>query len=251
AVRKLLYSVLNIILLRTWHVKREIRKVFKTTKLKKVLDAGSGPGQYSYYIAKKFGAEVEGVDVIKKEVERCNRFAEKEALTNLRFAVADLSDHDFSESTNEKYDLIISVDVMEHIKDDIAVFKNFAVVLRQNGKVIISTPSAGNTHDDEKHSFVDEHFREGYSPEDISTKLAVAGLHVDKIGFTYGFGGNVYWRLIMKVPVTLLNKSSFYFAVLPLYYLVAFPLSLPFMAIDYFLPPKRGGGLLVVAHKDS
>ena len=53
AVRKLLYSVLNIILLRTWHVKREIRKVFKTTKLKKVLDARLRTGTILILYCKK------------------------------------------------------------------------------------------------------------------------------------------------------------------------------------------------------
>ncbi len=248
---RLLYFVLDIILLRAWHVKREIRRAFTSNEIENVLDAGCGPGQYSYYLAKKFNVKVTGVDVIAAEVDRCNLFAQRQNMWNSRFIVADLSSENVQQITDEKYDLIISVDVMEHIKDDLAVFKNFAAVLRPNGRVIISTPSAGSTHEEEKHSFVDEHFRPGYSPEDISAKLSKANLHVDKIAFTYGFGGNIYWKLIMKIPITLLNKSSSYFVILPFYYLVAFPISLVFMAIDYFLPQKGGGGLLVVAHKIS
>lgn len=250
-LRKLYYFALGILLLRAWHVKREIRTIYRKDKFKNVLDAGCGPGQYSYYIAKKFGAEVIGVDVIESEIERCNLFAKHQNLAGSKFLVADLSSEGLPQMFSEKFDLIVSVDVMEHVKDDVAVFKNFASVLRDGGKVIISTPTAGADHHEEEHSFIDEHFRSGYSPEDISQKLAESNLKVEKIIFTYGFGGRIYWKLSMKVPISLLNKSSLYFIILPFYYVVAFPVSLLFMAMDYFFPPSSGGGLLVVARKNS
>jgi 2-polyprenyl-3-methyl-5-hydroxy-6-metoxy-1,4-benzoquinol methylase len=249
-LRKIYYFLLDTILLRAWHVKREVRRIFKVNRFQSALDAGCGPGEYSYYLAKKFGARVTGVDVIESEVERCNIFAREENLKDLVFLIADLSSDSLTETLNKTFDLIISVDVMEHIKDDVAVFKNFAKVLEKNGRILISTPSAGND-DEEEHSFIDEHFRSGYSPEEISNKLQLAGLAVDKIIFIYGFGGNIYWKLTMKIPITLLNKSMAYFIILPIYYAISFPISLIFMAMDYFFPPKGGGGLLVVARKDG
>ncbi|HUI30967.1 MAG TPA: class I SAM-dependent methyltransferase [Candidatus Acidoferrales bacterium] len=254
-MRKLYYFGLGIMLLRSWHVKREIRRIFKTDGFTDVLDAGCGPGEYSYYLAKKFSAKVTGVDIIQSEVDRCNRFAQDQKLSNAKFVVADLSSNALPGMFDYKFDLIVSVDVMEHIKDDAAVFKNFSSVLREGGKVIISTPSAGTNHGEEhstnleSESFIDEHFRDGYSPQDISEKLKAANLKVERIIFTYGFGGNIYWKLVMKAPITLLNKSSVYFLLLPFYYIITFPVSLLFMALDYFLPPKGGGGLLVVACK--
>jgi len=250
SLRRLYYFALGIVLLRAWHFKREVRKISKTHKAKDVLDAGCGPGQYSYYLAKKYGAKVLGVDVIKSEVDRCNLFARRQNLTNMEFIVSDLSSDSFGKAFPEKFDLVISVDVMEHIQDDIAVFRNFASVLREGGRVIISTPAAGADRGDEhEHSFIDEHFRSGYSPQDISDKLAQAHLSIEKLAFTYGFGGSVYWKLVMKIPITLLNKSMAFFILLPFYYAVAFPISLIFMSLDYFIPPRSGGGLLVVAQK--
>jgi SAM-dependent methyltransferase len=250
SLRKLYYFALGIFLLRAWHVKREIRRIFKTDKFGNVLDAGCGPGQYSYYIAKKFKARVTGVDVIEAEVERCNQFAQDQNLSGSKFQVTDLSSENLPKVFPDKFDLIISVDVMEHIRDDEAVFRNFASLLRDGGKVVISTPSAGADHEEEEHSFIDEHFRSGYSAQDISAKLARSNLKVEKILFTYGFGGSIYWKLSMKVPITLLNQSGLYFLVLPFYFLFAFPVSLIFMAVDYFFPPKSGGGILVVARKN-
>ncbi len=248
-LRKLYYFGLGVLLLRAWHVKREIRRIYRKDNFKNVLDAGCGPGQYSYYIAKKFGAKVIGVDIIESEIERCNRFAHDEDLCGSNFLVADLSSETFPKTFSEEFDLIVSVDVMEHIRDDVAVFMNFASLLREGGRVMISTPSAGAEHEEEEHSFIDEHFRSGYSGEDISEKLAKSGLEVEKFAFTYGFGGSIYWKLSMKVPITLLNKSNLYFLLLPFYYAIAFPVSLFFMALDYLFPPKSGGGLLVVARK--
>ena len=39
------------------------------------------------------------------------------------------------------YDLILSVDVMEHIEEDVIVFQNFYRSLKENGILLISTPS--------------------------------------------------------------------------------------------------------------
>ncbi len=66
----------------------------------------------------------------------------------------------------DEYNLIISIDVMEHITDDIQVFKNFYQSLKSGGILLISTPSdqgGSDVHDDEEKSFIAEHVRDGYS----------------------------------------------------------------------------------------
>jgi 2-polyprenyl-3-methyl-5-hydroxy-6-metoxy-1,4-benzoquinol methylase len=76
------------------------------------------------------------------------------------------------------YDIILSVDVMEHIQDDMTVFKNFHKALKKGGVLIISTPSdkgGSDVHDKNDNSFIDEHVRDGYSAVEISAKLSIAG----------------------------------------------------------------------------
>ncbi len=247
-LRRALYAFLGIIFLREWHVKRALRKIFRVGGIDNVLDAGSGFGQYSFYVAKNMGANVLGVDINSAEVEKCNVFAKNLGMTNLSFEVANLEALDLA----EKFDLIVSVDVMEHIKDDVRVFKNFNEVLRKGGRVLISTPSnfgGSDVHDEGEHSFIEEHFREGYSADDITTKLSEAGLKVKEIRYTYGSWAHKYWTLAIKWPVTMLNKTYAVFLILPFYYLLALPLSLLFMMIDYLGEPVRGSGLLVIAEK--
>lgn len=252
--RRILYFVLGSLFLREWHVKRELRKILRENKIKNVLDAGSGFGQYAYYICKKMSgrslavAIVCGVDVNREEIDKCNAFAGKLGLRNLSFTVADLEKLDF----RDEFDLIVSVDVMEHIRDDVAVFRNFFSSLRKGGKILISTPSkfgGSDVHEEGEHSFIEEHFREGYSAEEITSKLESANVRVESIHYTYGRVGSWYWNLSIKIPVKLLNRSFLMIFFLPFYYLIALPFSFLFMAIDYFFPPKRGSGLLVVASK--
>jgi 2-polyprenyl-3-methyl-5-hydroxy-6-metoxy-1,4-benzoquinol methylase len=247
--RRILYSLLGIVFLREWHVKRELRTIFRTNKISDVLDAGCGFGQYSYYIAKRLKAKVCGVDINSEEINKCKEFANKLRMEKLSFDFADLENLDF----HERFDLIVSVDVMEHIKDDNTVFRNFNRALRKGGKVLISTPSnfgGSDVHDNDEHSFIEEHFRNGYSSDEITSKLEAANLDVDKIRYTYGRIGNWYWKLAIKLPVKMLNKSFALLVFLPFYYILVMPISLLFMLLDYFCEPKRGSGMLIVASKN-
>ena len=48
-MRKILYSLLDLLLLRTWHVKKALRKIARQFPGDAtVLDAGSGFGQYTW-----------------------------------------------------------------------------------------------------------------------------------------------------------------------------------------------------------
>jgi hypothetical protein len=54
-LRRLFYFTLGMMFLRTWFVKRELKNFLsKRTGPFDLFDAGSGFGQYSYYIAKRF-----------------------------------------------------------------------------------------------------------------------------------------------------------------------------------------------------
>ena len=127
ALRKIFYALLNLLLLRTWFVKREFRKWEKAHPGKRtILDAGSGFGQYVYLMSKNPDFTVLGVDVKKEQIEDCTQFFSKIKRDNTRFEYADLTQFRRPES----FDLILSVDVMEHILEDEKVFANFFASLK-------------------------------------------------------------------------------------------------------------------------
>src|ERR1035437_5454808 len=112
-LRKLFYHLLDLLLLRTWHVHKELRSWKKTVSGKvSILDAGSGFGQYSYYLSNKNkSAEILAVDVKDEQVDDCNKFFQQIGLKNVLFKVADLTQF----RQENSFDLVLSVDVMEHI----------------------------------------------------------------------------------------------------------------------------------------
>ncbi len=246
-LRKLFYHLLNLLLLRSWHVREELRKLKKQLpENPKILDAGSGFGQYDYTMALQFRrATIKGVDVKQEQIDDCNAFFQKTGLgKRVSFAYADLTG--FSEP--DTYDLVLSVDVMEHIEDDVAVFKNIAASLKKGGILLISTPSdqggSGVTHEHDE-SFIEEHVRDGYNMEEIESKLKKAGFSEVCSRYSYGTPGKISWKLSMKLPVQMVNLSKIFLLLLPFYYLVVYPFAFILNAMDVHMKHSTGTGLIV------
>jgi 2-polyprenyl-3-methyl-5-hydroxy-6-metoxy-1,4-benzoquinol methylase len=250
SLRIIFYKVLGLMFLREWYVKRELRLQFENRKIPfTVYDAGSGFGQYSYYIAKNFPfATIYASDLKEEQVDDCDRFFRSLHLSQCNFTVENLLHIQHS----EKFDFILSVDVMEHIVDDIKVFQNFYRALTPGGMVFINTPSnlgGSDVHTDEEESFIGEHARNGYGKEEIRYKLESAGFIVQSIRYTYGPWGNRYWKYGIQYPMKMLNASKKFFVVLPIYYLITLPLILPMMWLDFIADNKAGTGLNILASK--
>jgi SAM-dependent methyltransferase len=250
-LRKIFYRLLDLLLLRTWHVKSALKRVsadFPEDAF--VLDAGSGFGQYAWLMSSRFKKwRVKGVDVKQDQIDDCQSFFTRTGRSSrVTFEKADL----ISFIEPDIFNLILSVDVMEHIEDDIKVFHNMYASLIKGGILIISTPSdkgGSDVHDGSEVSFIEEHVRDGYNIDDIRNKLESAGFLNITAGYTYGFYGHLSWLLSMKYPVRMLNISYLFFLILPFYYLIAFPLSLILNTIDLCSDHRTGTGLLVEAKK--
>lgn len=250
-LRILFYRLLNLLLLRAWYIKKELRKFRDQNQGNiSVLDAGSGFGQYTHYMAGLSPKwQIRGVDVKSEQVEDCNNFFKKIGKENqVIFEVADLTGLD----EPELYHLILCVDVMEHIEDDEKVFRNFARALHPGGLLLISTPSdkgGSDVHDEGDESFIEEHVRDGYNINEIEEKLRSAGfLNID-IKYSYGIPGKISWKISMKYPVMLLNFSKLFFIILPLYYILTFPFAMLFNFADVNMKHNSGTGLIVKACK--
>ena len=250
-LRKTLYFLLDLLLLRTWHVKKTLRKIGREFIGEiSVLDAGSGFGQYTWRMSRMNSHwKIKAIDINREQIDDCNSFFKKTGLSErVIFEYGDLTT---LEAINS-YNLILSVDVMEHIEKDVLVFQNFHRSLKDNGILLISTPSdkgGSDVNHEEEESFIDEHVRDGYSIRDITDKLSLAGFRNINALYTYGRPGNISWNLSMKLPIKMLNLSYLFFMVLPLYYIIVFPVSLILNCLDLMLTHKTGTGLLVTARK--
>jgi SAM-dependent methyltransferase len=250
-LRIFFYKLLDLLLLRSWHIKKEIRIIKKEIpENAEILDAGSGFGQYTHFLATRSNLwKIKGVDVKTEQIEDCNQFFTKIGLANrIKFEEADLTK--FSEPL--KYNLILSVDVMEHILEDVEVFKNFYTSMAEGGVLLISTPSdqgGSDVHDDHESSFIGEHVRDGYNINEIKEKLTVAGFNNIEAKYSYGCPGKISWRLSMKYPIKMANISKAFLLILPFYYVIAYPISFILNIFDVCMKHKTGTGLIVIAKK--
>jgi len=250
-LRKTLFALLDLLLLRTWHVKKALNNLSRNLpEDAAVLDAGSGFGQYTWRMSRKNRRwNIKAVDLNEEHVNDCNNFfSETGRSGNVTFITKDLT----SLNDINSFNLILSVDVMEHIPEDEKVFRAFFRSLKNDGYLLISTPSdkgGSDVHNEGDISFIDEHVRNGYSKEEITGKLSSAGFRKTDVKYTYGVPGHISWIFSMKYPVKLLNLSRLFFIVLPFYYLIIFPFCIILNIMDLHFIHKAGTGLLVTAQK--
>lgn len=245
------YKLLDLMFLRSWYVRRELRNLRKLFSNKNIaiLDAGTGYAQYSYFMSKNLQPNsIKAIDVKDKWINDAQEFFKSINSNNISFGVEDLTQINYK----EQFDLIICVDVMEHIEADVIVFKNFYNALKKDGYLLINSPSifgGSDVHDEEGESFISEHARDGYSKEDLKEKLEPLGFSIFSSKYTYGFWGDKAWRLGIKYPLLMLNVSKLFFIILPFYYLITFPFTLFMMFMDYSTENNVGSGINLIAKK--
>ncbi len=98
-----------------------------------VLDIGCGGGLVSEGLS-KIGATVTGVDFIKENIKVAKMHAKKNNL-KINYFVKDFE----KEKITSKYDVIIILEVLEHLKNWEEFIKKIKISLNRNGTLIIST----------------------------------------------------------------------------------------------------------------
>lgn len=112
-----------------------INKFLETPR--EILDIGCGVGTISLYLASK-GNRVYGVDISSNAIKSCRTSAKKLRLENkAHFKVMNFP----KKIPNEKFDFILLLEVIEHLKNDDLALGKIYLLLRKGGIAIISTPS--------------------------------------------------------------------------------------------------------------
>lgn len=242
-MRKTFYSVLDIFLLRSWHVHRELKKWKKTAPAQAhILEAGSGFGQNIYYLS-RIGKtwNILGIDINEDQVSDCNKFFHQSELHHVVFRTGDV------EKLNEKdaFDLILTIDLMEHIEKDEVVFSNFHQALKPGGTLLLTTPI------DKTVTYYEptKRYRNGYEFHELKDKLKKAGFHHVKMHYSYSVSGRIVQVLCLRGPLFLTKYSKFFIFLLIPYYILIFPFILILNYIDTYKPHRSGHGMIVKAMK--
>lgn len=119
------------------------KKELKVKKgLIKVIEVGCGLGPYIFRLNKNFGKEnnleFQGVDLDSTSIYYCNSKREEYQTKNITFSV-DNAEH-LNLAANS-FDILLSVEVLEHLKEPKRAIKEFYRILKPGGLAIITTPN--------------------------------------------------------------------------------------------------------------
>lgn len=208
---------------------RKALRTIKNFKPTKILDAGSGIGSYVYYLSKLFPkTHIDGWEIDKRKLAFTKKFSKELLINNVRFTYGDITKR---QNKRKVYDFIISIDVLEHIRDYKKTLKNFYTLLRPGGYLYIHTPQINQKRffDKLKSWEHKDHMREGFEPEKLIADLETIGFRVVFREYTFGFFGSLSWEVHH-----LLLAKSFVLAGLafPILYLVAL--------IDRYIDNEKG-----------
>lgn len=251
-LRTLFYKLLDLFFLRSWYV-RDILKKYGSKMDRasswRMLDAGSGFGQYDRFILQQFdNVSIKAIDVKTDYLEDSRRyFTEDINKGRIQFEQEDLLELNYE----QEFDFAICIDVLEHIEDDRKVMENIQRALDENGYFLMHSPSIYSEEDaGGDDTFVDEHARVGYSKEDITGKLEAAGFDIVEVAYTYGKKGHFAWELLIKYPMLWLTKVKLWaLPVMAVYYVFTLPVGLLLMWLDMKNDNERGTGIYALAQK--
>ncbi len=109
-----------------------IKKLARKCKIKNICEIGCGVGILSYRLGRK-GFNVDAFDLDKDAINLAKKYSKNK---NVNF----FSENILNLSTNKKYDLILVIEVLEHIKNDVQAIKNINKMLSQKSFVLLTVP---------------------------------------------------------------------------------------------------------------
>ncbi len=126
-----------------WHANKltVIESSLPLSKKVCILDLGSGSGNFEIIYASKV-KQITAVDYHKEALEFLESMLKKQKTKNVKFIHSDIRDLG-KVTTLEKYDIILLVDVIEHIekKEAVSMIKLFRKILLPGGQICVITPN--------------------------------------------------------------------------------------------------------------
>ncbi len=172
---------------------------------KRVIEIGAGIGTTSRKI-------IQG-DVHLTAVEpnkKCQEYLSKYFSNNQKFALipSTIEDCKGNSDLDENFDTIICINVLEHIKDDLASIMMFNNLLETNGYLLIIVPAVKMLFGPIDKSV--GHYRR-YSKKDLKYLLSNTSFDIEKIHY-FNFIGSIGWFFnshILKIESQKESQISF------------------------------------------
>jgi len=227
----------------------------------RVMEAGCGRAIPLLWLAKRHPSwKLTGIEldpILARSVQRILAYG--------HWPNVDFSEKDILTLNEENiYDLIIFIDVLEHIKDDVGLLTRFRRALKPGGYVVVHVPRRhqqmwrwlppfrrhgviGHVREDtvggsKRRVVIEGHVREEYIEEELQQAAEKAGLRVVKLRQTIGRLGEISFELNnLFWPQQVLRYMAA---------LVTWPLAIPIGYLDVRRNPPVGNSLLLIATRD-
>lgn len=220
-----------------------LRRVLPATRgsYQKILDGGCGQGVFSMELAKLHPeAQVVGIDMDPGLVWRANAIAQRAGLTNCHFEVGDVTKLEY----DAEFDLVVSVDNLEHVQDDVTAMKGLVRALRPGGRAVVHTPGYERRwliFGRRVNFDVPGHVRPGYRTNELVERLTGAGFDVSSYQSTYGIVETFTNNISYLITGADQKRKGLYALVFPV-----------LLAVSWFgksSRPQWGAGVLAVAQR--
>jgi len=99
--------------------------------------------------------------------------------------------------TQDSFDLITALDVIEHIDDDIEALRSIRLLMKSNGSLIVTVPAYMFLWSE--HDVLNEHKRR-YTVKDLKEKFQLSGFEIEKI---------TYFNTFLFIPIALIRGINF------------------------------------------
>lgn len=200
---------------------------------RKVLEIGCGIGNLTGHL-RTACRELIGVDVSDFYLRHL-----RIDFPDMKFFNYDVSDPAIAAIENEGIEVVVAVNVLEHVKNDLQALKNAYSLLKPGGRLILFVPALSWLYGTMDESL--SHYRR-YDRGELEGKVTAAGFKVERSSFSNLFG----------IAGWFMNGRVFRRKTFPILQTIVFDGLVPFLArAESLLRLPVGMNLTVIAVKDG
>ena len=161
-----------------------------------ILDAGCGHAYASFWLARRYpDFRIRAIELDPKPVIEGRHIAKRLGLDNVDFDRVNAA----TLTETNAYDLVFSIDLLEHIVDDVDALCNFRNALRPDGQLLLHLPRRHQEHRRFFPAFkshtTPEHVRDEYTADEIRERLDQAGFQVVYLCYGFSMWGELAFEL--------------------------------------------------------
>lgn len=223
--------------IRSTYFKKILTYHLQNKNFKTILDAGSGIGVYTFWLGRRFKkTKIIGGEIDKDKLKSAHLIKNKQHINNIDFIYLNI----LKAHKKSIYDLIVCIDVLEHLDYYEVALKNFKNLLKNNGYLFIHVPQPDQHRifSSFKSWHHQDHKYEGIEKKKLESILNKFGFKIITMQETFGFFGKLAW----EINHISLSKSFILAGItFPILYLLAL--------LDQFFKNENGLGVVILAQK--